>query len=40
METKDISIQKYMAFITTVECGSFTKAGREAALFPVRGSAA
>jgi DNA-binding transcriptional LysR family regulator len=29
METKDISIQKYMAFITTVECGSFTKAAEK-----------
>ena len=26
MNGKDISIQKYMAFVTTVECGSFTKA--------------
>jgi len=26
MDGKDISIQKYIAFITTVECGSFTKA--------------
>lgn len=29
MDTKDISIQKYMAFITTVECGSFTKAAEK-----------
>lgn len=26
MDGKDISVQKYMAFITTVEYGSFTKA--------------
>ncbi|MCI2050166.1 MAG: LysR family transcriptional regulator [Lachnospiraceae bacterium] len=29
MDAKDISIQKYMAFITTVECGSFTKAAEK-----------
>lgn len=29
MDGKDISIQKYMAFITTVECGSFTKAAEK-----------
>lgn len=29
MDGKDISIQKYMAFLTTVECGSFTKAAEK-----------
>ena len=29
MNGKDISIQKYMAFLTTVECGSFTKAAEK-----------
>lgn len=29
MDGKDISIQKYIAFLTTVECGSFTRASEK-----------
>lgn len=29
MDGKDISLQKYMAFLATVECGSFTKAAEK-----------
>ena len=32
----DGSIQKYMAFVKTVECGSFTKAAEQLQLSPVR----
>ena len=32
----DGSIQKYMAFVKTVECGSFTKGSGTVELFPVR----
>ena len=32
----DMNIQKYKAFVTTVSCGSFTKAAEILKLFAVR----
>ena len=36
----DMNLQKYLAFVKTVEYGSFTKGGGDAQLLPVRESAA